>query len=283
MLNTDSQQQKANVFRDLHFDKSLLVLPNIWDPLGAALLEDLGYPAIATASASIAYTHGVPDGENIQFSDLLILIKKITGGVSIPVTADMESGYAQTEDGLRENIKRLLDAGAVGINIEDYDLRNKTIYSIEAQCRRLQSVRKAGDEMGIPLYINARTDVYVRGGQWQSSEEKWEESLKRGKAYLNSGADGIYPITMTDKQEISQFVSSLSAPVNILAIPGIPDLKTLKEIGVARLSLGPGFLKVAIRAMKNAALQLKNGEGLSGVTENEISSDFLKKLITHIH
>ncbi len=282
MTNMASQQQKAKIFRDLHFDKSLLVLPNIWDPLGAALLEELGYPAIATASASIAYTQGVPDGENIQFSDLLILIKKITGGVSIPVTVDMESGYAQTEDGLRENIKRLLDTGAVGINIEDYDLKNKTLFAIEAQCRRLQSVRKAGDEMGIPLYINARTDVYVKGTEWKSSEEKWEESLKRGRAYLNSGADGIYPITMTDKQEIAQFVSSLSAPVNILAIPGIPDLKTLKEIGVARLSLGPGFLKVAVRAMKNTALQLKNGEGLSGVTENEISSDFLKKLITHI-
>lgn len=245
------------------------------------MLEELGYPAIATASASIAYTHGLPDGENIHFGALLVLIKKITECVGIPVTADIESGYAHTEDELCENIKRLLDAGVVGINIEDFDLKNKTLYKMEAQCRRLQSVRAVAEKMGVPLFINARTDVYVRGTYMESNEEKWKETQKRGRAYLDAGADGIYPITMTDRREIGELVTSLSAPVNILAIPGIPDLKALKELGVARLSLGPGFLKVAIRAMKNAALLLKNGEGLSGVTENEISSDFLKKLVTH--
>jgi 2-methylisocitrate lyase-like PEP mutase family enzyme len=280
MLNIVAQQRKAKIFRDLHFNKSLLVLPNIWDPLGAALLEDLGYPAIATASASIAYTHGVADGENIKFSDLLILIKKITDSVSVPVTADIESGYAHKDEELQENIKRVLEAGVVGINIEDYDLKNKALFPVEIQCKRLQLVRQAAEKMGIPLFINARTDVYIKGTQWVSNEEKCEETSKRGKAYLEAGADGIYPITMNKKQDIAQLVSALSAPVNILAIPGIPDLKTLKEMGVARLSLGPGFLKVAIRAMKQAALQLKNGEGLSGVTENELSNDYLKKLVS---
>ncbi|HEY4154070.1 MAG TPA: isocitrate lyase/phosphoenolpyruvate mutase family protein, partial [Puia sp.] len=98
MLNIESQQSKARAFRDLHSGKSLLILPNIWDPLGAALLEDLGYPAIATASASIAYTHGMQDGENNKFGDLLLLLKKISASVSVPVTADIESGYAGTED-----------------------------------------------------------------------------------------------------------------------------------------------------------------------------------------
>ncbi len=281
MLNIEVQQQKARAFRNLHFSKSLLILPNIWDPLGASLLEDLGYPAIATASASIAYSHGVPDGENVKFIDLLVLMKKISDSVSIPVTADIESGYSNTEEEVRENIKQVIETGVVGINIEDYDLKNKKLFPIDVHCKRLAIVRQTADALGIPLFINARTDIYVKGTQWVSPEEKWEETCNRGKAYLEAGADGIYPITMNKQEDIARLVSALSCPVNILAIPGIPDLKTLKEIGVARLSLGPGFLKVAIRAMKQAALQLKNGEGLPGVTENEISSDYLKKLVTH--
>jgi 2-methylisocitrate lyase-like PEP mutase family enzyme len=134
--------------------------------------------------------------------------------------------------------------------------------------------------MGIPLFINARTDVYIRGTNSVTREEKWKETRARGKAYLEAGADGIYPITLTDKEDIGNLVSALACPINILAIPGIPDLKTLAALGVARLSLGPGFLKIAIRAMKQAALELRNGEGLRSVTENEISSDYLKKLVS---
>lgn len=282
MLNKELQQRKAKAFRELHWNKSLLILPNVWDPLGASLLEDLGYSAAATASASIAYTHGVPDGENIKFSELLVLLKNITRSVNIPVTADVESGYAETEDELRENIKQVLEAGVVGINIEDYDLKNKMLFPVDPHCRRLQIVRDTAEGMGIPLFINARIDVYLKGTQWVTAEEKYEETVKRGKAYLQAGADGIYPITMNKEPDIARLVAALSCPVNILAIPGIPDLKALGKIGVARLSLGPGFLKVAIRAMKEAARQLMNGEGLSGVTENEISNDYLKKLVSRV-
>ncbi len=276
-----SQINNAKIFRELHSGKSLLILPNVWDPLGAALLEELGYPAAATASASIAYTHGVADGENLAFSDLLILLKKIVAGVHIPVTADIESGYAHSQEELRENIHRILEAGIVGINIEDYDLKNKMLYPVEVQCKRLRTVRRTAEATGIPLYINARTDVYLKGTEWVSAGEKWEETRKRGMAYLEAGADGIYPITMNGEQDIEKLVTALSCPVNILAIPGIPDLKRLKQMGVARLSTGPGFLKIAVRAMKQAALQLLNGEGLTSITGNEINNEYLKKLVSH--
>jgi 2-methylisocitrate lyase-like PEP mutase family enzyme len=277
----ESQINKAKTFRDLHSGKSLLILPNVWDPLGAALLEELGYPAVATASASISYTHGVADGENLKFSDLLILLKKIAAAVHIPVTADIESGYAHSVEELRENIDQILEAGIAGVNIEDYDLKNKTLYPVEVQCRRLRAVRERAEAAGIPLYINARTDVYVKGTEWLSAGEKWEETRNRGMAYLEAGADGIYPITMNREEDIEKLVTALSCPVNILAIPGIPDFKRLTQMGVARLSTGPGFLKIAVCAMKQAALQLLNGEGLTTITDNEITSEYLKRLVSH--
>lgn len=281
MMKNEAFQRKAKAFHDLHFGESILILPNIWDPLGAAMLEELGYPALATASASIAYTHGMPDGENIRFSELISLLTKIALSVNIPVTADIESGYANNREELQENIRLLLKSGVVGINMEDYDLINRKLFPIDVHCKRLKIVRETAEAMGLPLFINARTDVYIKGTGLNGSKEKWDETVKRGKAYLEAGADGFYPITMTDKDEIATIVAEIPGPVNILAIPGIPDIKTLKEIGVARLSLGPGFLKTALRAMKQAAVQLKNGEGLSAITDNEISSDYLKKLVTH--
>lgn len=281
MLKNEALQRKAKTFRNLHFGESLLILPNIWDPLGAAMLEELGYPAIATASASIAYTHGLPDGENIRFSELISLLTKITLSVNIPVTADIESGYANNREELQENIALVIKAGVVGINIEDYDLISRKLFPVDVHCKRLRIVRKTAEAMGVSLFINARTDVYVRGTEWKTDEEKWEETVKRGKAYLEAGADGFYPITLSDKSDITRLVAEIPGPVNILAHQGIPDIKTLREIGVARLSLGPGFLKKAILAMKQTAIELKNGEGLAAVTDNEISSDYLKKLVTH--
>src|SRR5215212_5032334 len=124
--NTLSQQQKAKQFYDLHHSGKLLILPNIWDCLGAMLLEDLSYPAIATASASIAFTNGYDDGENIPFDVLLTLLKKIVSSVNVPVTADLESGYAENDIRLQENIKKLIDTGVVGINIEDVDKRTNS-------------------------------------------------------------------------------------------------------------------------------------------------------------
>jgi 2-methylisocitrate lyase-like PEP mutase family enzyme len=281
MLKNEALQRKAKLFRELHFGETLLILPNIWDPLGAAMLEELGYPAIATASASIAYTHGMPDGENIRFSELTGILTKIVLSVNIPVTADIESGYANNRMELQENIRQIIQTGVVGINIEDYDLIHRKLFPVDVHCKRLRIVRETAEAMGVPLFINARTDVFVKGTEWKTTEEKLEEAVKRGKAYLEAGADGFYPIMLSGQTEIASLVTEVPGPVNILAGPGIPDNRTLREIGVARLSLGPGFLKTAIRAMKQAATGLKNGEGLSAITDNEISSDYLKKLVTH--
>jgi 2-methylisocitrate lyase-like PEP mutase family enzyme len=239
----------------------------------------LGYPAVATASASVAYSNGYNDGENIPFHDVLSLLKRITGSIDLPVTADIESGYASDDSQLQQNIKLLLDAGIVGINIEDSDKKANTLRSIDFQSNRIKLIRKAADESGIPLFINARTDVYVHEKNFAGDTAKLNEVITRGLAYKEAGADGFFPILAEQQDEITEIINRVELPVNIITVPGIPNPKTLHKMGVARISLGPSLLKIAVKAMKDLATQLKDHEGLSSITGNEITSDFLKSLV----
>ena len=278
-MNSMTPKEKAKQFRELHHTGKMLVLPNIWDPLGALLMESLEYPAIATASAAIAYANGYNDREKIPFNDLLELLKKITASVNLPVTADIESGYAGNDNQLRENIKLLLNAGIVGINIEDTDHKTNSFQLVESQCDKIRLIRKVADEMDIPLFINARTDVYLHEKNFATAEAKFDEIITRGLAYKVAGADCFFPIALRQEEDIKELIAQVKLPLNIITTPGIPDLKTLSKLGVARVSLGPSLLKIAIKAMKQIALQLKDYEGLSTITENEITSDYLKNLV----
>ncbi len=274
-----TQQSKANTFRSLHHNGKMLVLPNIWDPLGASLLQSLGYAAVATASASIAFTNGYDDGEHLPFTDLLRIVKRIVNNVSVPVTADVESGYAHNNATLEYNIRQLIETGIVGINIEDTDKQTGQLRPIEEQCEKIQLIRKIATEMEVRLFINVRTDVYLKENADTSAAEKLGETLIRGKAYLEAGGDCFFPVLIKEKRDIETVVSEIGAPVNIIAVPGVPDLKTLKGIGVARVSLGPGFLKTAILAMQELAVTLKDYEGMDILTNNPITTNHLKALI----
>lgn len=285
MKNTDkqwrgSQNEKAALFHELHHNGKMLILPNIWDPLGAMLMENLGYPAVATASAAVAYANGYNDGENIPFNDLLALLKKTASGITIPVTADIESGFADNDIQLQENIKLLIDTGIAGINIEDTDHKTNSLHSIGLQCNKIRLIKKIARDKGIPLFINARTDVYLHAEPFTSATDKLEETIKRGLAYKEAGADGFFPLLIKQEEEIKEIISHVELPLNILILPGIPDLKTLNKLGVARVSLGPSLLKIALGAMKHLALQLKDHEGLTSITGNEITTDYLKMLVS---
>jgi 2-methylisocitrate lyase-like PEP mutase family enzyme len=273
------QKEKVKQFYNLHHSGKLLVLPNIWDILGAKLLQDLGYPAIATASASVAFTNGYDDGEKMPFDDVLKLLKKIADSVAIPVTADIESGFADNEIQLAQNVKQLLATGIAGINIEDTDKKTNLLMSSEVLCRKIQLIKQVAKETGTDIFINARADVYVRGKGFDTPALKLKETIERGNAYKSAGADCFFPLAVQQESDIKSIVDDLKMPVNIILIPGIPELKKLHEIGVARVSLGPGFLKIAINAMKNIAERLQNMEGLKDITENKVTSDYLKKLV----
>ncbi len=281
MLNTAIiQVEKAKDLHNLHHTGKLLLLPNVWDVLGARLLEDIGYKAIATASAAVAYSNGYNDGEQIPFAEVLRILTAVANSVHVPVTADIESGYAEDEKQLEHNIRQLIKTGIAGINIEDTDKESHTLLPEEVQCRRIKLIKEIALDMEVPLFINARTDTFIHAKNFHSAQQLVDETIKRGKAYKDAGADCFYPILMQEQAHIKAVVDELEMPVNILMIAGIPNLQTLEQMGVARVSLGPGYLKYALKAMKDIALKLLRFEGIEEITGNDITSDYLKHLVT---
>lgn len=279
MTTKPTQKEKALKLYALHHTGKLLILPNIWDALGAILLESLEFSAVATASASIAFSNGYNDGEQLPFTDVLARLKQIASSVDVPVTADIESAYATTDSQLRNNINQLLDTGLVGINIEDTNTDTKAIYSLEEQCKRISIIKEVAQERDIPLFINARTDVLLYEQFFKSEEEKFDEIVKRGLAYKAAGAGCFYPILMKKEEDIKRLYDLIEFPINVLTFPGIPPLKTLEKIGVARVSLGPNYLKLALKTMRDMATKLKDYDGLNEIINNDVTSDYVKSLV----
>lgn len=270
---------KETLFKDLHHNGKMLVLPNVWDPVSAILLESLGYKAVATASASIALSNGFPDGEKLPFKEVLRILAKIVNSVSIPVSADIEGGYANNNSTLKENIKQLIDTGIAGINFEDSNHFGDGLISIKDQCGKIALIKETAAKEGSDLFINSRADVNLRPGAFTASQ-KLAELIKRGKAYREAGADGFYPMILKDKDGIEEIINEVKLPVNILLIPGIPELELLQKMGLTRLSLGPGLLKIAVNAMKNISEKLLTLEGMSDITGNPVTGDFLNHLVS---
>src|SRR5215470_5679614 len=164
MHDRESLRTKADLLRSLHVKGRPLVLANVWDCATARVLEDAGAPAIATTSAGIAFAQGYPDGQQISRERMLEMVARIAASVSVPVTADMEAGYGSSAEDLAETIRGLLDAGAVGLNLEDHvGRREDPLVDLPTQLAKLRAVRQAAERAGIPVVVNARTDPYLRG------------------------------------------------------------------------------------------------------------------------
>ncbi|MBS1949329.1 MAG: isocitrate lyase/phosphoenolpyruvate mutase family protein [Bacteroidetes bacterium] len=273
------QTGKEELFHRLHHNGRILLLPNIWDPLGAALLERLGYAAVATSSSAMSLSNGYRDGEKLPFDELLKILKRIAATVKIPVSADVETAYAASNTALKENIKKLIDTGIAGINFEDSRHDASGMLSIEEQSEKIAVVKKTSNDAGSCLFLNARVDVYIKRNDLSDSQ-KLAETLKRGQAYKAAGADGLYPIFVKDKKHIETIVKETGLPVNITLTSGIPDFETLESIGLARLSYASGFFKTSVFAMKNIAEKLLRGEGMDEATANIVPSDYLNGLIS---
>lgn len=265
MKRKGTQSEKADLLKKLHYSKQMLVLPNIWDVTGAALLEETGYPAVATASAAIARAHGYQDGEKIPFELALNVIGQIVNAVEVPVTADIESGYAIDLQGLKANIRKILATGVAGINIEDSDPKTNQLLPVDLQAERIRLIRKTAEKAGVRLFINARTDVFLKPSTL-TSDEKLKLAIERGCAYADAGADGIYPIFVQEESAIATLVKEFSVPVNILITKGTPELKQLENLGVARVSFGPNFQKAMLLAMKASLKQIKDTFSHNGIT-----------------
>jgi len=251
--------RKAKVLLGLHQGKEPLLLPNIWDPLGARLLEDLGFPAVATASAAVAWSHACEDGQVMAFETMLQAIQRIAAAVEVPLTADIEAGFAAEPAALAENMRAVLGAGAVGINLEDTDHAAGGLYAIERQCARIAAVRDMAAAEGVHLVINGRIDVLLQGAG-REREALLAETIERGKAYRSAGADCLYPIGYGDVAQLTELQRALRAPLNVFASARTASLAELRAIGISRVSLGPGLLKTSLAAVKRAVIALP-GEG----------------------
>ena len=223
----------ADLFHRLHRGPEILVLANAWDAGSAKLIESVGAAAIATTSAGVAWSHGYPDGNALPLELLLASVKDIVRAIKVPLTVDFEGGYAPDPAGVGLAVARLIDAGGVGINIEDGS------DPPDALCARIEQAKAAAARSGVNLFVNARTDVYLRG--LTPEPMRVGETLARAARYRDAGADGIFAAGISDPNEIAEVAEGVGLPLNVLARAGLPPAAELKALGVRRLSAGSGI------------------------------------------
>jgi 2-methylisocitrate lyase-like PEP mutase family enzyme len=248
--------EKAIAFRQLH-RLGVLVLPNAWDVASARIFEEAGFPAIATTSAGIAFSLGYPDGQQISREEMIARIGRIVRAVKVPVTADVEWGYGSTPEEVVRTTRELIDAGAVGMNLEDTTGdANQPLLKLEDAVMKIKAVKETAAQTRAPLDINARTDIYLLTGG--DPEADYEEAVRRLLAYRDAGADCVFAPGLKDAETIGRLVKAVQCPLNILAVPGTPPIEELQRLGVARVSIGSGFMRATLTALRSMAGELKN-------------------------
>jgi 2-methylisocitrate lyase-like PEP mutase family enzyme len=260
----------ASAFREMHNNTEPLKLPNVWDAGSARIFEDLGASAIATTSAGVSWALGFPDGDALPVRALADLTRNIVRVIRIPLSVDVEGGYSDDPTQAAENIKPILDAGAVGINIEDSDK------SPELLATKIEAVRKAASSLGLEVFINARTDVYLRG--LAPEGKRVEETLKRAALYRSAGADGIFVPSLTDAKQITEIIEGVGMPLNLLAWPGLPPAAELGKLGVRRLSAGSGIPQVLWHHASELARDFIENGNSTPLSENFMAHSKLQDL-----
>ncbi|WBB70178.1 isocitrate lyase/phosphoenolpyruvate mutase family protein [Micromonospora sp. WMMD812] len=239
---------RAELFRSLHTPGSPLVLVNAWDAASARIVAAAGARAVATTSAGVAWSLGAPDGDALGRDAAVDLVRRVAAAVSLPVSADIESGYGATPAEVGATVRAIVAAGAVGVNVEDARRdAGPPLRDVADQCARIAAVRAAADAAGVPLYVNARIDTFLGGAGGV------DETVARASAYLTAGADGIFVPGVVDPATIRDLVAAVPAPVNVLAGPGAPTVSELARLGVARVSLGSSVAEAAYGVARRAA------------------------------
>jgi 2-methylisocitrate lyase-like PEP mutase family enzyme len=249
---TSERRDAARVFRELH-QGGLLLLPNAWDAGSAHLIESLGAKAIATTSAGVARSHGYRDGNFLPVPLLTATVAEIARVVNVPISADVEGGYSDDPAAVGDAVTRVIEAGAVGINVED------GIGDPDLLCAKVERAKRAGVRLGVDLFVNARADVYLRN--LAPPERRLEETLGRAERYRASGADGIFVPALTDAGEIRAIAAAVPLPLNVLVWPGLPSASELRALGVRRLSAGSWIASAAFaQAASRADAFLRTGD-----------------------
>jgi 2-methylisocitrate lyase-like PEP mutase family enzyme len=238
-----ARPQDANVFHALHSD--FLILPNSWDAASARVMQEAGAKAVATSSAAVAWAHGYADGHHFPIAKLIAVVEEIARAVGIPITCDAEGGYSDDVRQAAENVAALIDAGAVGINLEDgaqpHDLH----------LRKIEAVRAAAGRAGVDLFINARTDVFLK--KLTAPEVAVAETLRRAQAIKSAGASGLFVPGVVKADDIAAIAASAGLPLNIMAMPGAPNASELEALGARRLSAATAIFNAAMAGAREAA------------------------------
>jgi 2-methylisocitrate lyase-like PEP mutase family enzyme len=250
----NDQQSKAAAFRQLHVPGDPLVLFNVWDAGSARAVASAGAKAIATGSHSVAGALGYDDAEATPLDAVIANLERICASVDLPVTLDFESAYARAASKAASNVAKVIDAGAVGINFEDQIIGGEGLYLVAEQCERIAAIRKAADAKGTGFYLNARTDIWLSAGQASINEtDRMDEALARLKAYADAGADGFFIPGLVDEASIEIICRESPLPVNVMMFDAMPSKARLAELGVARISHGPGPWRKAMEHLTGLA------------------------------
>ena len=254
-MNQAEQASKAEAFRALHRGPPLLLMANAWDAITARLFEAEGFAAVATTSGGVSWAVGYPDGEAAPWDEVVGQTARIARAVAVPVTADIEAGFGETPEAVGRSIGDIIRAGIVGVNLEDGMPGPTPIRTVEDAVARIRAAREVARAAGVPIVINARTDLYIKNIGDEAS--RFDEAVARGRAYLAAGADCFYPITLRDPATIGRLVQALKAPININVRAGYPSVAELEALGVARVTTATQLTLVALDATRKVAREIK--------------------------
>ena len=274
-----STKEKAIHFRNFHQGRHILILPNAWDVVSARIFEELGVQAIATTSGGISASLGYPDGQKISLVQMLEVIERISRAVSIPVSADMEAGYGDTIEEIEIMARGLISSGAVGLNIEDATRRpEKPLSAIGEMTDKIKAIRKVSRLVDVPLFINARTDAY----QTKDEEEtlRIRNVIERGKAYLEAGADCIFPFGLASSEAISKVTQELNGHININVRSNSLTIGELERLGVERVSFGTGTIRSTLGTLRKIVTELKETGTYETIRSLAIAQDELNRLFS---
>jgi 2-methylisocitrate lyase-like PEP mutase family enzyme len=265
----DAERERAARFRALHGGPGILLLCNVWDAASARIVEEAGFPAVATTSAGIAWSLGFADGEHAPFEDVIGVVRRVVAAVGVPVSADIEAGFGETPREAALSCLAVLEAGAVGVNLEDGTAGKDRLVPIPLHCEKIRAAREAAAGAGRDLVINARTDVFL--DQIGDPETRFQEAVRRSNAFRAAGADCLFVPGVADEATIGRLVEAIDGPVNILAGPQSPPVATLARLQVARVSLGSGPARASLGHLRRVARELAGGGTYSAIASDAIS------------
>ena len=273
-----TQAKKAERLRELHRGPRILILANAWDVISARMVEDAGFPAVASTSAGVAAVLGYPDGQRIPMSEMLEFVGRMARAVSVPLSADMEAGYGTTPAEMAEMAREVVASGIVGLNLEDVTGDDESSQvEIGLQAEKIAAVREASAAAGVSLVINARTDIYLM--PIGPAETRFERTVERLRSYRNAGADGVFAPGIRDRETIGKLVRAVDAPLNILLQPGGPGVRELEQLGVARASIGSGAMRSALGTARKFFKALSEYQEHAQLLDGAVPYDEVNRLL----